>query len=69
MRRSELPAERIRISATDPLNLVGILTPGPRIPAVPSREVVYLDGDPIRVDLGSREVDDEPPIRHARNNP
>ena len=69
VRRSELPAERIRISATDPLNLVGILTPGPRIPAVPSREVVYLDGDPIRVDLGSREVDDEPPIRHARNNP
>ena len=35
-------------SATDPLNLVGILTPGPRIPARRNLRVVYRDGLPER---------------------
>jgi ATP-dependent Lhr-like helicase len=39
--------ERIQISACDPLNLVGILTPGNRVPAVRAREIVYVDGLPI----------------------
>ena len=33
VRREERTGEVVRIAATDPLNLVGILTPGPRIPA------------------------------------
>ena len=37
----------VRLSACDPLNLVGILTPGPRIPAVVGNEVLYRDGVPI----------------------
>ena len=46
-RRLPRDGERMRISAVDPLNLVGILTPGPRIPALRTREVVYRDGVPV----------------------
>src|SRR5262245_1475349 len=46
-RRLERRGEVVRLSAVDPLNLVGILTPGPRIPAVRTQEVVYRDGLPI----------------------
>ncbi len=44
--------ERIRICASDPLNLVGILTPGERVPALASREVVYIDGLPVPPETG-----------------
>ena len=37
----------VRLSACDPLNLVGILTPGARIPAVTGNEVIYRDGVPL----------------------
>ena len=36
----------IRIAATDPLNLTGILIPGPRIPAVRGRFIILRDGVP-----------------------
>jgi ATP-dependent Lhr-like helicase len=39
-------AERIEVSAADPLNLVGILTPGARVPAVLGNRVAYVDGVP-----------------------
>jgi ATP-dependent Lhr-like helicase len=45
-RRMPRKGERVRVSAADPLNLVGILTPGPRIPAVASRAVAFHDGLP-----------------------
>ncbi|MCH7607430.1 MAG: DEAD/DEAH box helicase [Chloroflexi bacterium] len=45
--RRERTGEVVRLSACDPLNLVGILTPGPRIPAVVGNEVLYRDGVPI----------------------
>ena len=35
------------ISAADPLNLVGVLTPGERIPALAGNRVVYRDGLPL----------------------
>jgi ATP-dependent Lhr-like helicase len=38
--------ERVSLSACDPLNLVGILTPGARVPAMPQNRVVYVDGVP-----------------------
>ncbi|HEY2029443.1 MAG TPA: DEAD/DEAH box helicase [Myxococcales bacterium] len=38
--------ERVAVSACDPLNLAGILTPGPRIPAQLQNTVVYVDGVP-----------------------
>ena len=34
-RRRERSGEIVRVAAVDPLNLVGILTPGPRVPADP----------------------------------
>jgi ATP-dependent Lhr-like helicase len=47
-RRLERTGETVRLSAVDPLNLVGVLTPGPRIPAVRTQQVVYRDGLPLR---------------------
>ena len=35
------------ISACDPLNLVGILTPGHRVPATLGNKVVFKDGVPV----------------------
>jgi len=46
VRRMERRDEVVEISAADPLNLVGILTPGPRIPARRTLRVVYRDGRP-----------------------
>ncbi len=46
VRQSERKGERVRVSAADPLNLVGILTPGARVPALRTNEVVYVDGLP-----------------------
>jgi ATP-dependent Lhr-like helicase len=40
-RASESP---IVVAAADPLNLAGILVPGERIPAIPGREVSFLNG-------------------------
>ncbi len=40
--------QEIRISGADPLNLVGIILPGARVPAVPSNYVVFRDGLPVR---------------------
>ena len=47
-RRLERTGEIVRLCAVDPLNLVGVLTPGPRIPAVRTQQVVYRDGIPLR---------------------
>jgi ATP-dependent helicase Lhr and Lhr-like helicase len=43
-RRDDRTELTLRVSATDPLNLVGILTPGPRIPAHAGAWVVLCDG-------------------------
>jgi ATP-dependent helicase Lhr and Lhr-like helicase len=40
-------AELITISAADPLNLVGILAPGPRIAAVTAHRILLRDGTPV----------------------
>jgi ATP-dependent Lhr-like helicase len=36
-----------RIAATDPTNLVGILSPGPRVPAIVGNMVLYVDGHAV----------------------
>jgi ATP-dependent Lhr-like helicase len=43
------------VSAADPLNLVGIVTPGSRVPALRGNRVLYVDGRPI-ASRESREV-------------
>ncbi|HQX22654.1 MAG TPA: DEAD/DEAH box helicase, partial [Nitrospira sp.] len=47
----------IKISAADPLNLAGLILPGPRIAAVPSNFVVFRDGMVVRTVTG-RETND-----------
>ena len=45
---SSQPTGRMEvISACDPLNLVGILTPGARVPAMPGNRIVFRDGVPL----------------------
>ncbi len=41
-------AQEIRLSGSDPLNLVGIILPGDRIPAHPSQQVIYQNGVPVQ---------------------
>jgi ATP-dependent Lhr-like helicase len=46
--RNTGPATEVaRVAATDPLNLVGVLSPGPRVPAIVGNAVLYLDGQPV----------------------
>jgi ATP-dependent Lhr-like helicase len=44
MRNLPLGGETIMLSAADPLNVVGILVPGERVPAISGRTVSYRDG-------------------------
>jgi ATP-dependent Lhr-like helicase len=44
MRNLPLSGETLTLSAADPLNLVGILVPGDRVPAISGRAVSYRDG-------------------------
>jgi ATP-dependent Lhr-like helicase len=47
IRRLERVGRLIGVSAADPLNLTGILTPGERIPGLTSNRVLYRDGVPV----------------------
>jgi ATP-dependent helicase Lhr and Lhr-like helicase len=44
VRKEKHSGVTVRISASDPLNLVGIVLPGPRVPALPTNSVTYVDG-------------------------
>lgn len=44
VRQAAVFPEAVKVAATDPLNLVGVLSPGPRVPAVVGNAVLYLDG-------------------------
>jgi ATP-dependent Lhr-like helicase len=46
VRKSEKTGERIVLSAADPLNLVGILTPGARVAAIHTNRLLLVDGVP-----------------------
>jgi ATP-dependent helicase Lhr and Lhr-like helicase len=47
VRRKGDAGEWVSISGADPLNLVGILTPGPRLAALTGNRVLYRDGVPV----------------------
>src|SRR5204863_1529274 len=47
VRRQPAAGALISLSGADPLNLVGILTPGPRLPALTGNRLLYRDGLPI----------------------
>jgi ATP-dependent Lhr-like helicase len=46
-RNQPLNGETMTLSAADPLNLVGILVPGERVPAISGRTVSYRDGTAV----------------------
>ena len=52
-RRQAKTGELVSISAADPLNLLGILTPGHRVPATPKNRILFRDGVPIAFREGS----------------
>jgi hypothetical protein len=41
-------AQEIRVCAADPLNLAGIILPGPRVPAIPSNYLIFRNGNVVR---------------------
>jgi ATP-dependent Lhr-like helicase len=47
----------ITVAAADPMNLVGIVIPGERVPAVPGRHLLYCNGR-LHTEKRDREVDD-----------
>jgi ATP-dependent Lhr-like helicase len=53
MRGLPLSGETTTLSAADPLNLVGILVPGERVPAISGRSVSYRDGIAVSVADGA----------------
>src|SRR5438128_10816975 len=46
VRKRERTGETIGLSAADPLNLVGVVLPGPRVPSLMTNAVTYVDGVP-----------------------
>jgi len=59
MRNYPLTGEEIKLSAADPLNLVGILVPGERVPAISGRTVSYCDGVAVVTTSGALPLPDE----------
>jgi ATP-dependent Lhr-like helicase len=66
VRKAERLGEMALLSGADPLNLVGILTPESRVPAIHTNRVLLLDGLPIAAleggelrRLAASELDDE----------
>ncbi len=55
IRKSSSNGELITLSAADPLNLQGVLTPGARIPAFTANRILFRDGLPIAA-LESGEI-------------
>jgi ATP-dependent helicase Lhr and Lhr-like helicase len=47
MRRKNESAEWVSLSGADPLNLAGILTPGPKLAALTGNRLLYRDGLPV----------------------
>ena len=55
VRRKAPSGVLISISAADPLNLVGVVLPGERVPAIARNRVLFRDGIPVAAYAG-REI-------------
>jgi ATP-dependent helicase Lhr and Lhr-like helicase len=49
IRRQEARGDLVSLSAADPLNLVGVVTPGTRVPSLTNNRVLYRDGAPVAI--------------------
>ncbi|MEQ1638414.1 MAG: hypothetical protein ABL903_17200 [Methylococcales bacterium] len=72
IRKKPKTCDLIAISAADPLNLTGVITPGQRIPTQASQRILYRDGKPIAVSvkgkvsfLESIEAEEEWKLKNA----
>ena len=72
MRKRERDGTLIAISGADPLNLVGDVLPGAKVPTVATSRVVYRDGLPVATLVAGEialsqalEPDDERAVRAA----
>ncbi|MFL6624171.1 MAG: helicase-related protein [Sulfurifustis sp.] len=54
VRRKPKNEQFVSLSAADPLNLIGILTPGGRVPALAGNRVLYRDGVPVAIQVGGK---------------
>jgi ATP-dependent Lhr-like helicase len=52
IRRKPVGDQDVSLSGVDPLNLTGVLTAGPRLPALTSNRVLYRDGLPVAMLIG-----------------
>jgi ATP-dependent Lhr-like helicase len=52
--RKREQGEMVMLTAADPLNLVGIITPGQRLPALPGNRLLVRDGVPVAVRTGKQ---------------
>ncbi|HEX8820402.1 MAG TPA: crosslink repair DNA glycosylase YcaQ family protein [Archangium sp.] len=59
VRRQQPSGVRVQLSAVDPLNLTGVVTPGPRVPATVGNVVTYVDGVPQGFDAQGDDEDGE----------
>jgi ATP-dependent Lhr-like helicase len=63
VRKQETRGDFVSLSAADPLNLTGIVTPGTRVAALTNNRVLYRDGVPVAVHAAGQSdflVDMEP---------
>ncbi len=54
MRRKPASGQWVSLSGADPLNLIGILTPGQRLSALTANRVLYRDGLPVAALTGGK---------------
>jgi ATP-dependent Lhr-like helicase len=52
IRRTPNSGEWLSVSGADPLNLIGILTPGPKLAALSANRLLYRDGVPVALFAG-----------------
>jgi ATP-dependent Lhr-like helicase len=52
VRKRKGEGELVALSAADPLNLAGIVTPGPRVPALAGNRLLLADGVPVATHSG-----------------
>ena len=53
VRRRPSTREYVSVSGADPLNLLGIVTPGARLPSITGNRLLYLDGTPLATYAGN----------------
>ena len=72
MRRKNKSGELVAVSGADPLNLVGTLLPGERVPSFTGNRILFRDGVPVAVYVGKEvrfltdhDADSEWSVRNA----